>query len=774
MAGKDVIACVIGKTGLSSSEAKKLSDDFEAYLGRYDGDISTKTSEAFNSASSRAKDASMLKKRNKLFQEKYQRIVDDRISGYREQGLSNYKSVSADLVGTVQSVEGARVSGDSHGKVKQNQIVGRFVKDLEAEGLLTALKSKDLDEEIAEGVFALSGGESSRSISKEAKRISELIHNMNEMTRAMTNKAGGYIRKRKGFITNQTHSRFHIKRAGKEAWINSVSPLLDWQKMGIADAESRMRLLSSTYDDVMNGTYFTSENITSNTAGRLSKGRVFQFTTPDAWLKYNKQFGGGSLMRSVVSNYERVARDIAMIERYGPNPRATINSVVSEANMTPLQQRKINAFADALDGSADIAVDPTLAAIGQWARAFQIMTKMGGSIFTYTLDLPIKVAKANRQAGMGYFESFSQSYSDIFKSVKSGDKKIVAESYAAGLEGIIGAIGNGGFSINGEPGAASAALRVFFKANLNDWWLNTVKPGAIAMQTSAHAAQAGKTYNELADTTKNLFKRYGIDDNDWDLIRKGVEKLPETGRKYIMSDSIPDKAVGEKYRRMVIDYTDQLVLTPGTYEKVAATLGTRPGTIEGELARLVMQFKSFPITYITKVWGEALYSGEKADIPQILMLSGMLMGATYLADTLRGAAQGKTPPDPTNASYVRDVIVRSGMGGIYGDVVLGYALGGRRESFTDSLLGPGLGEVNDLASVMRGDKDLSRFLVKQVPGQNLFYVRPALDYIFLNQMFEHTNPGFSERIKGYNKKYRGQEFYDTVLAPDRQLFGGNP
>ena len=82
------------------------------------------------------------------------------------------------------------------------------------------------------------------------------------------------------------------------------------------------------------------------------------------------------------------------------------------------------------------------------------------------------------------------------------------------------------------------------------------------------------------------------------------------------------------------------------------------------------------------------------------------------------------------------------------------------------MLGPTLGgTVNDLfalkTAIENGDKTAVRALKifqNNLPGANLFYVKPAMDYLFMYSLMENMNPGYLRRMEANSVKDTGQEW----------------
>ncbi|PTE11537.1 hypothetical protein C9427_04765 [Mesorhizobium helmanticense] len=93
-------------------------------------------------------------------------------------------------------------------------------------------------------------------------------------------------------------------------------------------------------------------------------------------------------------------------------------------------------------------------------------------------------------------------------------------------------------------------------------------------------------------------------------------------------------------------------------------------------------------------------------------------------------------------------------------------------------MGPGLGSIADLGDLILKARDaglsddeqvrfseLFNFATQNLPYVNLFYVRPALDFLFLNSLREVASPGAYRRQENRRRKQYGQRSLVKPLDP---------
>jgi hypothetical protein len=236
--------------------------------------------------------------------------------------------------------------------------------------------------------------------------------------------------------------------------------------------------------------------------------------------------------------------------------------------------------------------------------------------------------------------------------------------------------------------------------------------------------------------------------------------------------------------RFFADETSYGVVEVDARTRRTMTQGTRPGTFAGEAMRFIGQFKGFPMAFTQRVGGRALFghrngAGMLERTAHIgTLLAGMTM-AGYAAMTMKDLAKGYWPPrDPTDPKTLGAAFIQGGAAGIYGDFLFGRVnrFGG---GLAETAMGPAIGAGFDLGELLLKARDAGlsadeevkladfmNFATQNTPFVNLYYVRPAMDFLFLNSMREAATPGYRKKIEGRRLKDFGQtSFMAKSLTP---------
>jgi hypothetical protein len=739
--------------------------------------------------------------------------------------LSNFKDPVEGLeayLGGINKVRGgARLSVDAQGKGIMLGYLGGMANSLDKEGLWEVFASGKLDNEIAAEMWEIrDGGNPGVSGSTEAKKIAGIIQKTQIDLVNRQNNAGAFIKARPGYIVRQSHDMIKIRRAGFESWKQTILPLLDHDAtFGTGDPE---KILRGAYDALGSGIHHRAQGADqgdsgghlfgfhgpANVAKKASQNRVLHFNSADSFMKYNADFGTKNLREAVLAGVEHGSRNVALMENLGTNPLALFEGIVSDLLkenkgnfevIDKLRGSRLTNLFKVIDGTTRIPVNPHSARIANGIRMLQTMSKLGGAVISSISDIPT-IASELRYQGKGIFESYGEAVGGLFRGRGSEEQKEVARLIGVGLEGMMGDI-HGRFNTDDSvAGKAARLTQTFFKWNGLSWWTDTMRTTTALVMSNHLAEQAGKAINDLDADTRRIFGLYNIGESEWNIFRKTMFE-GETGYKYLTPDKLDniDRADIEqliKDRKGIVndrnvqreldriktqfqtyfqDRADFAVPQPGANEQATLTMGSRPGTVLGEVTRFVAQFKGFPLAVLMRPVAREVYGKGAESIGEALKngngeMSSLvhLMVATtvfgYMAGVAKDILRGKTPRDPKNPKVLLAALAQGGGFGIYGDFLFGeFSRYGR--SALSTAAGPVLGQVDDIAEIYTklrtGDDAVAqifRTALNNTPYANLFYTRTALDYLFLYQLQESINPGYLRRMEARAESESGQEF----------------
>jgi len=577
-------------------------------------------------------------------------------------------------------------------------------------------------------------------------------------------------------------------------------------------------------------------------ARSVSKHRVMHFSHPDQWYDYHQRFGRGSMLANVMGGLERAAKNAALMNRWGPSPDAMFANKVGELHAAArsrgdsgaadrLMSAQRRAEFEEMTGAGSAPENLRLAIIGRSIRVQQSLAKLGGMVLSGLSDTSL-AAQVMKRAGAGYLDGYSGAFKGIVR-LQGAEGKAAADLLDVGARSAAAHMTGRFHAADGPLGWAASAQRLFYKVNLFEAWSDGLRRGVAEMYSAHLGAEASNPWASLNAGTRETLERYGIDADDWELARRGLiapeaarpeaKSLRQTagavadnaepeGRRYWTFealDGITDRdllkragltgkdATAEGARRvredlrlrfqaMVGGVLDDALTEARARERVAITRGTRPGTVWGEAVRAMTQFWSFSAAIMGRhvVPAAGGYAGQKpvALLAHVIVASTLLGYASLQAKQIVKGREPRGFMDEDGKFQGGDLFIASllqgGGLGIYGDLLFGEANRNGLGFTVGSMMGPSIGELERLMSIVhlttRGDpddiKDIPAKLIgaakANIPLINLFYTRAALDYLVWFRLQEAASPG---SVKRYEKRVEKAENARFFISPSEAI-----
>lgn len=793
-------------------------DDWRQRIGEMVDKVADKASEAIQ-----------VERRNTYLNQRSQIAMFDylRTNWADDMGRGLQAFLSGDEVARV----GAHASvGASQGSLLNRYVTG-FLAELENLDVLRTLTSGENDLAIRQAMAQLDLETPNTSgFQADVIKVAEVMRKYNELARTDANLAGANIGKIPGYVAKQSHDMHRIYQAGFESWFEKVDNLLDYERTfeGVAREDAKT-MLKNIYQGLATGNHVQFKKPTTtglkgvaNIGKRMSKERVLHFKDATAEHEYAQAFGTGSLSDSMVMGLHTMAQNTGLMQRMGPNAEMNLATVVDQIKkdftlkgetaalekFTAKSNTVIKTTMPNLTGETRVPGNRVASKAGQSLRDLQNVTKLGGAVLSSVTDIPTYMAEMKYHFGENAFSSMSQALGGIVKGkTKAAEKEIL------GMLGVVHTNLSGSATArfdaarDGTPGLMSKLTEKFFKLNGLSWWTDQLRSTFALSVSSRLAGSRGQSFTSLSPEVRNVFKQFNIDEGKWDIIRQAdVAKVGDAS--YLTPESVNDlpddvftgyieaqgktptklrvqelkREIVDNFRSYYFDRASTAVLEPNTRTKATLMRGTSPGTVEGEVLRFIMQFKSFPATFIQRVIKREIYGhGEDVSFKAALKNGqGNMTGLVQLmawntlfgygAMSIKDLAKGRDPRTPENSVDFTKTLVASmlqgGALGIYGDFLFGEAKSRYGSSPLGTMLGPTASDLESVydiyAKAMTGDDfggQAINTLYKMIPGNNLFYTKMAMDYLVFNGIKELANPGHSQRMVDRAKRENDQEYF---------------
>lgn len=510
-------------------------------------------------------------------------------------------------------------------------------------------------------------------------------------------------------------------------------------------------------------------------------------------------------MDRLLRHYERLARRDPKLT---PKQRAKAGDALANGR----DPTSGGAISSAMAEASGMTLVPNHVSAAQMMsnyRAIQSMAKLGGAVLSSVTDL-VSRAQALKYQGKSLTRSYADQFGDLVHGRGNAEQKELSYQLGEGFDGVLDMMVGPYWSEDAPMGKMHKLQSLFFKLSGLTWWTDSMRAAQGRMVSNWMARNAGLSFDQLNAGYRAVMRQQGVTPAEWDAIRAhGVFTLGD-GRQYITPDrvaAIPDdviaglagerlgKATGDARARILSETRTDLelklhgfiadevgfgVIEPDEASRRFLLRGTRPGTVAGEALRFIAQFKGWPTAFLQRVGGRGIMGavGETAmerSLHRARHLGQLQVGmfvAGYMAMTAKDFVRGYGPRDPDRYETFLAAMIQGGGLGIYGDFLFGQT-SRFGSGVLETVAGPGLGAAADLVTLgmklRDGDAKAGgalNFALQNTPFINLFYTRPILDYMILNELRNTLSPGFLARQATTRRQDYGQTRWHEPMAAD--------
>lgn len=659
----------------------------------------------------------------------------------------------------------------------------------------------------------------------KAKVMADAVRHQQRRMRQMFNAHGGDIGALDDFGVSHSHDTAQIRKAGFDAWSQTVALKLDWSRITdfktgkpFASAAGAMprkgdadAFLKDVYDGITTRGWDTREP--SLTVGgkalynRHAEHRVLHFKDGDAWLEYNKEFGTSDPFSAMIGGLHGMAREVAQMRVLGPNPRMGLEyaSQVARKKLEMAGDQKMLAKADQsakrartllahVDGSVSAAESERWARFFGGVRNTLTATQLGAAILSTPTDL-VTISHAAAAVGMRPTNVLSKS---VQLMSSSATRETAARmGYVADT---LASTGQAAARFTGDviSGEFTGRLSDFvMRASGLSFWTDMNRT-AFKMEFSGFLADnADRVFADIDAPLRKLFEQRGITPKDWDLLRDvQTQFVAPNGANFITpqhwlehQDTLPRvEAEGLAMRlQMAIEEQMEFAVPTANVEMRAVTIqNNAPGSFMGELARSVTMYKSFGLSLFINQYRRFMSLPSPLDKAKYAatMASGLLlMGG--LAIQLKEMSKGNDPRPMNTLKFWGAAQMQGGGFSIFGDFLASETNrfgGGLAETIAGPVVSLGSSIIKPVASNARRlaegkdsllGRDAANFLRYNTPvASSLWYQRLAFDRLVADQVQSFLDPEaetlWKKQMRKKAKDYGTSTFWDRgALAPSR-------
>lgn len=523
-------------------------------------------------------------------------------------------------------------------------------------------------------------------------------------------------------------------------------------------------------------------------ANRGSQHRVIHLK-PEAAYDALRTYSEQNILEAMLYGLRRMARDVALVETYGPNAdyqwRLQLDAAMRDAAQAqPARAKEIDARArylqqlyDNFAGNEPPPANRVLGDVFGTLRNLQIASKLGGAVITSISDYATlyQTALLNRLNPLQVMLNSSLAWAP--------KSRRYARRMGLMLDGILGeAQRYANENLTSRDWSSRIASAVIRASGLN-FVTDARRLGfsLTMMDAIGHLTRRYQDVTALREDDLRILSSKGIDQATWAIWRAaaldnwGANHTLLTPENIMAAEGFSMQEKRDAAIRLlgiVREEQDLAVITPGARERTAMMFGTQAGTAGGELVRSIMLFKSFPWTLTTRHWERMqAYDGAYGRFAYaaglVIFMSMGGLAANWIKDLLAGK-----DPRPVNvfssdprmrSTSVRNLVqgaLSGGALGIYGDFLFAETQQYNQNSFLETLAGPNAGTASELLRIGPGNltqalageetnigEETVRFARGITPGANLWYTRAVTDRAIFNQLQDLTDPGAIARMR---------------------------
>jgi hypothetical protein len=583
-----------------------------------------------------------------------------------------------------------------------------------------------------------------------------------ERARQMFNAAGGDLAKLEGYDLPHRWDRRRVARLTPEAFATRFYDTQDWaritdratdQPFAKSGKAERMDFLRRIHRNIVSGGWEIREPSGAGIGASLGKSRsdhrVLHFKDAESWFTANDEFGTADPFTAVVEHLSGMARDIAMMRTFGPNPEAGFEyarqAAMKLAQDRPWKPGKALGFVplysdaaaevqgvakqtrrmlDMVTGAANQPESDLFAAVmSATVRPFLVASQMGGAMLSAITDVGYMGQAAFQIGGKpGRVIGRHLKYVGIELTDTAVKLATLGRVDRARVEarldrmGIIAeAAASTGVSqarILGEdfgPGIWQRLSELTLRASGLTRWTDIAR-GVSKMEVYGTLAEnADRPLAEVDDILRMRLTERGFTADDWEAIRatelfsnpryeKGTFLLPHDLRR--RTDLDPDRAQELALKLETLAEEHKEFFVPSSSLRGRATLQVgAPGTVGGELSRSTLMYKNFPLTLMYNQMGRVLFHKVRGNrLANIIAFSGIAWLGGALTLQLQELRNGRDPRPMDNGTFWKAALLKGGGLGLFADFL--YAAENRfGQGIGSTTAGPVVGAADRLISL---------------------------------------------------------------------------
>jgi hypothetical protein len=664
---------------------------------------------------------------------------------------------------------------------------------------------------IVKEIFGESSGnaEAARG-AKEWKRVTDAL-------RERFNRGGGDVGELEDWGLPHHHAQMQVAKAGRQKWVADTLPLLDrdhyYNEDGTRMTDAQLaEFLGHAWTTIATG---GANKVTPGQPGgagmranRGSESRQVHFKDADSYLKYQEAYGERSLYEVLTGHIQGVAKDIALVETFGPNPdhafkywrdKSLQDAKIADPTKTGrLDERAVRTenLYNVVAGKTQPVASERLANTFDTLRSWLVASRLGSAVITSFSD----EATLHLTGRLNHLPQFRLLANELaaFNPANRMEERLALRAGLA-MQTLVSSLNRFGQDALGASFSKKLATTVLRASGLNAMTEARRRAFGVTMMSSlGSVVKSHASLSRLDPSDHRILLSKGITAEDfavwkfaqledWGggnntmLTPESIYRIPDARLSPSLGFGADPRTLKEraatKLLGVVLEESDVAVIEPGAKDRLVTGAGMQRGTWKGELTRSFFLFKSFPLAMISRHWARGMSlpnAGGKAAYLATLVAATTAAGMVSLQ--VNELLQGRDPRNmnPAEKGGVRNWIaamLKGGSLGIYGDFLFSEATQHGRSPLA-AVAGPLLGTAEDVLGLTQGNimqaaqgkdanfgAELVRFAKGTTPGASLWYAKGALDHLIFQRLQEYFSPGYLRKMRQRSEREFGQSYF---------------
>ena len=462
------------------------------------------------------------------------------------------------------------------------------------------------------------------------------------------------------------------------------------------------------------------------------KERTYHFNGAESWVKYQKEFGAGGYYDAKMAELQRLSKQLAFIDHFGPNGEWCFHMINKEIqNLGGLKTTKDRKLWDEINDIYKFAHGDVRGSLNYKSYKITNSLKISRIILNHG-TMAMRIAGGDMVAGMttlknstgeNWFKRSELAARYAKNLISPKDRKLAAKTLTNSSKMFTSSMFNR-FDIQHSSQMEKGLMGTLGRmAGLKFKWMGVQAhheafSAAGTEMFSSYLANAAKKYEELDEGTQAHLRMYDLGSPEWKLWKQLHKSID--GQKYLtgdlfqnaskeqISEYLNDKGMGkDKIESSRVKFWKNELQRRGTtlaldYENFlvpARTYGARAldqsrlsqlNPVVGSLMQLVMQYKNYGLSVIPRLIKPMFETGKGTGFiaNNMVQMGLMTLGFGAVTDSAIKWLQNKpqpslnidsSDPEKRKRAYENIADYLLPMFGIWGDSMVGLAKNPRNE-----------------------------------------------------------------------------------------------